>query len=483
MRRWHDQTGSTLIMVVCLAAALFVMSGTLVLVTSNTQGRTLATRSKDKSLNVAEAAMESTVYNLGNSWPTESSPSPTPTPFSYDPGVVTTWYANAPSGEYAGLSSNAYLKPYWTVDSNNNPVLDMTKYWIVAQGSVGGQQSAIQCVVQQHSTGVTTVVPGIALYAGGNVAMTGSTVINGGALDSPGTVDVTGDGIAGFPTGTTIYPGLLKYNGWQTGFPTQNKGAPTATMSTLWPPSTITSLTTTAQTAQQYAGGGGGATLVGNSSKSPDNATTGLTGFVGSNWGGNWATPCYSTGDLHVNTQGTYVFQSLYVNGNLLVDGAAKFDCANLYVTGSLTISGGAATDNLKNVYVGGDVNFSGNHAFDIGLLVTGGNVIDGGSQNVGDPTTPCMLIMTGANKTAAISGNCPFTGVLVNTGGGLVSFSGTSTYDGSVFTQGPVNMSGSGGITYDANIINKFTTVQSTAATLIPDTWQEITPTVSPSP
>jgi len=77
------------------------------------------------------------------------------------------------------------------------------------------------------------------------------------------------------------------------------------------------------------------------------------------------------------------------VNGNLLVDGAAKFDCANLYVTGSLTISGGAATDNLKNVYVGGDVNFSGNHAFDIGLLVTGGNVIDGGSQNVGDRRPP----------------------------------------------------------------------------------------------
>ena len=171
------------------------------------------------------------------------------------------------------------------------------------------------------------------------------------------------------------------------------------------------------------------------------------------------------------------MFQSLYVNGNLTIDGASTFDCANLYVTGSLTIGGGAATDNLKNVYVGGDVNFSGSHTFDISLLVTGGNFIDGGSQNVGDSTTPCMLIQTGTNKTTSISGYCPFTGVIANMGGGTVSLSGSVMFDGAMFTSGPVNMSGSGGITYDANVINKFTTVQQTAATLIPDTWEEITP------
>jgi len=171
MRRWHDQTGSTLIMVVCLAAALFVMSGTLVLVTSNTQGRTLATRSKDKSLNVAEAAMESTVYNLGNSWPTESSPSPTRPRSatilaSSPPGMPT------PVGRVRGALVERL--PQAVLDgrqqqqsgAGHDQVLDR------GAGSVGGQQSAIQCVVQQHSTGVTTVVPGIALYAGGNVAMT-----------------------------------------------------------------------------------------------------------------------------------------------------------------------------------------------------------------------------------------------------------------------------------------------------------------------
>ena len=475
MRRVKDQTGSTLIMVICVGAALFVMSATLVMVTANTQGRTLATRSKDKSLNVAEAAMESTVYSLGNSWPTESTPSPTPSPFSYDPSAVNSWYANAPSGEYTGMTSTAYLKPYWTVDSNNNPVLDTTKYWVVAQGTVAGQKSAIQCVVQQHSTGVTTVVPGVALYAGGNVTMTGSTQVgpsSAAALMSPGTVNVSGDGLASFPA--TIQAGTLTKSGWQT---FANSGTPTSTLTQLWPASTTSSLTATAQTALQYANGGGGALLVSNSSKSPDFATTGLTGFVGSNWGGNWTTPCYSTGDLHVNTQGKYVFQSLYVNGNLTVDGASTFDCANLYVTGSLTIGGGAATDNLKNVYVGGDVNFSGSHTFDIALLVTGGNFTDGGSQNVGDSTTPCMLIQTGTNKTTNISGYCPFTGVVANMGGGAVNLSGSVLFDGAMFTAGTVNMSGSGGITYDANIINKFTTVQQTAATLIPDTWEEITP------
>jgi len=218
MRKRNDQSGFALIMVIGIIAAIAIMAETLVMVTANTQEPTLNTKNKDKSLNVAEAAMESTVYSLGNSWPTEASPSPSPS-FSYDPSAVTTWYGTAAAGQYTGLTSSAILKPYWTVDSNGNPVLDTTKYWVVAQGSVGGQKSAIQCVVQQHSTGVTTVVPGVALYAGGNVTMTGSTQINsttgGAALESPATVDVSGDGITG-PFSASITAGTLKQTtSWQ----------------------------------------------------------------------------------------------------------------------------------------------------------------------------------------------------------------------------------------------------------------------------
>jgi Tfp pilus assembly protein PilX len=114
MRRLNDQAGSTLIMVLCITAALFVMGATLVMVTANTQGSTADTKSKDKSLNVAEAAMESTVYQLGNSWPVNSSASPTPA-WSPDASAVTGstgWLSqnltSETAGEYTGASCSAW---------------------------------------------------------------------------------------------------------------------------------------------------------------------------------------------------------------------------------------------------------------------------------------------------------------------------------------------------------------------------------------
>src|SRR5271157_168417 len=395
MRKRNDQSGFALIMVIGIIAAIAIMAATLVMVTANTQEPTLNTKNKDKSLNVAEAAMESTVYSLGNSWPTEASPSPSPS-FSYDPSAVTTWYGTAAAGQYTGLTSSAILKPYWTVDSNGNPVLDTTKYWVVAQGSVGGQKSAIQCVVQQHSTGVTTVVPGVALYAGGNVTMTGSTQINsttgGAALESPATVDVSGDGITG-PFSASITAGTLKQTtSWQKFV---NSSGSVPALSTLWPASLISSLTATAQTAQPSG------TLVSNSSSAPNSP---YTGFVGANWGGTWGN-VYSTGDLHVNTQGTYNFGTVYVNGNLTIDGAAQMNCTALYVTGNLTISGGANEMSFGPTYVGGNFTFSGSHSFNIPLLVCNGSATLSGSQQFGSTTTPCMLVMTGTNQPLNFSG------------------------------------------------------------------------------
>jgi hypothetical protein len=480
MRRLKDQTGATLIMVICIAAALFVMGATLVMVTANTQEPTQHVKSKDKALALAEADMESAVYQVGASWPSES-PSPSPsmiaTPVVCATPVttaVTSWFSAttspcpSPSPEFglATMQQQVTYAPYSYTDANGTTQWDSTKLWIISNAAISGQKAAIKCLVQQHTTGVTTVVPNVALYSGGSVTMTGSTVVTGSAaaLETPGTLNVSGDGVASFTAG--IYAGTLtQTTSWQTFV---DSGKPTATMSTLWPASTITTLTAQSQTASAYAAGGASATLVSNSSP----------GFVNP-WGGTWGN-AYSTGDLHVNTQGTYNFTSLYVNGNLTVDGSAILNCSNLYVTGSLTVSGGAGTNNLTNVYVGGDVNFSGSHVFSISLLVTAGNVTDGGSQNIGSTTTPTMLIQTGTGKTCNISGYCPFTGVIVQTSStSSVTVSGSCCLDGAVFTAGTTTMSGSGGITYDATVIGKFSTVQSTAATLIPDTWEEIQPTI----
>jgi hypothetical protein len=238
-------------------------------------------------------------------------------------------------------------------------------------------------------------------------------------------------------------------------------------ISQYFPSSLVQSLTTTAQVAQKTG------TLISNSTP----------GFSYP-WGVNFSTPVYTNGDLHVNTQGVYNFGTVYVQGNLTIDGNATMNCSALYVTGNLTVSGGANTQSFGPTYVGGDVSFSGNQRFDVPLLVTAGNVSISGSQTIGgngvSPNPkPCMMVMTGTNKTFDYSGDCSLTGVLANVGGGTcnLNISGSNALRGSVFATGATNLSGTGSIVYDPTVVNSFATVQTTAATLVPDTWQEVKP------
>ena len=185
-----------------------------------------------------------------------------------------------------------------------------------------------------------------------------------------------------------------------------------------------------------------------------------------------------------MNTQGVYNFGTLYVQGNLLIDGSAAMNCTALYVTGNLTVGGGAHTQSFGPTYVGGNVTFGGDQRFDVPLLVTNGNVTIGGSQAVGgngvSPNPkPCMLVMTGDTKTFGYSGGCTFTGVVANMGGGTcnLNVSGSNAITGAVFTKGPVNLSGTGRVVYDPTVVNSFTSSLTTAAKIVPDTWEEVTP------
>ena len=462
MRKLRHEEGATLIMMLGVMAVLAILASTLVLVTANTQGGTAADRTKKKSFNVAEAALEQTVYSFGVSWPASAAS------YTFD-GSSTGAFAQSFNASSSG--SAEYMLPttgaFATVTLSAVPGVP-TQYWVEAQANVGSQSSRIRALVQQHSTGVMTVIPGVALYSGGNVVMTGSAAITGplvngqpsAALYSGGKVDVSG----GNPSiqATIIAAGGVTQANWQH---FTNTGTTVPPLSQFFPSTLVQSLTTTAQTAQKTG------TLISNST----------AGFSWP-WGVSYSTPVYTNGDLHVNTQGVYNFGTVYVQGNLLIDGSATMNCTALYVTGTLTVAGGANTQSFGPTYVGGDVNFSGNQRFDMPLLVTGGNVTIGGSQTVGgngvSPNPkPCMMVMSGTNKTFGYSGGCTFTGVLANMGGGPVNISGGNALDGAVFTAGLTNLSGGIGITYDPTVVNNFTTVQTTAATLQPDTWQEIKP------
>ena len=453
--RRDTQSGATLILLLGVVAALAVLASTLVMVTGNVQGRTQADRTETKAFDAAEAALDKSMYTIGMTWPTSAGG------FTWDSAAFNTAFlTSGQASEYPGLTTSVTLSA--------GP--DADHYWIVAQANVGSEKARIRTQISRQSIGVAGVAPGVAVYSGGAVTMTGSASVSGPTVNGQPTaalyaatkVDVSG----GNPsiTASIVSPSLVKA-GWQTIGPLAGTTVPS--IEQFFPASQVQSLTDASQAAPKTG------TLINNSTP----------GFVWP-WGVNFGGPCYATGDLHVNTQGVYNFGTLYVQGNLLIDGNATMNCTALYVTGNLTVGGGANSQSFGPTYVGGNVTFGGYQTFNIPLLVTAGSVSIGGSQFVGgngvSPNPkPCMLLMTGDNKNFDYSGGCAFTGVVANMGGGTcnLNVSGSNAITGAVFTKGPVNLSGTGSVKYDPTVVNSFTSSLTTAAKIVPDTWEEVTP------
>lgn len=453
--RRDAQRGATLIILLGVIAALAILAATLVMVTANVQGRTEADRTKTKAFNAAEAALDQSMYSIGMTWPASAGS------FTWDSNAFNTAFlTSGQASEYPNLTSTVRLAA--------GP--DADHYWLVAQANVGTQKARIRTQISRQSIGVAGVAPGVAVYSGGTVTMTGSASVSGptvngqpaAALYAATAVDVSG----GNPsiTASIISPSLVKDN-WQTIGPLASTVVPP--IDQFFPQGQVQTLTDASKAAPKTG------TLISNS-------TPGFTGP----WGCNFSGPCYTQTSINVNTQGVYNFGTLYVQGDLLINGNASMNCTALYVTGNLTVANGAHTQSFGPTYVGGNVSFTGDQRFDIPLLVTAGSVTIANSQAVGgngvSPNPkPCMLVMTGDNKAFAYSGNCQFTGVVANLGGGTcnLNVSGSNAITGAVFTKGPVNMSGTGSVKYDPTVVNSFTSSLTTAAKIVPDTWEEVTP------
>jgi hypothetical protein len=467
MRR-DSQSGMTLIMVVGVIAALAVLAGTVTMVTSNTMKASARDRTGISAFDVSEAVLDNAMYQIGSTWPASASD------FTWsNEGFLadtTAW----PASEYPDLVTSAKLSTAY-VDDDPSKGVDSDAYWVVAQASYGGRAASIKTKVARQSIGVATLAPGVAVYSGGTVTMTGSTSVSGSTAASiyAGTALSVSGGNPSIPSNVSIYTPSYNPLAWQISghtVPATVTGTTVPPLSQFFPSDLVASLTAASQIAPNSG------TAVSNSSP----------GFSWP-WGGTYASPAYCIGDLHVNTQGVYNFGSLYVAGNLQIDGNATMNCTALYVGGNLTVSGGANTQSFGPTYVGGNVSFSGNQRFDIPLLVTAGSVSISGSQvvggnGVGTNPVPCMMVMVGTTaKEFNYSGNCQFTGVLANMTGGGVNVSGSNAIDGAVYTGGSVNLSGTGSVYYDAAVVNAFSSSVTTAAKIVSGTWQEITPTPAP--
>ena len=453
--RRDTQRGATLILLIGVIAALAILAATLVMVTVNAQDRTAADRTKTKAFNAAEAALDKSMYSIGMTWPASAGS------FTWDAaGFNTAFLTSGQASEYPGLTS--------TVTLAAGP--DADHYWIVAQANVGTEKARIRTQIARQSIGVAGVAPGVAVYSGGTVNMTGSASVTGPTVNGQPTAALyaatkvkVDDGNPSITA--SIYSPVLEKDAWQTIGPLAGVTVPP--IEQFFPQTQVQTLTDASKAAPKTG------TLISNSTP----------GFSWP-WGCNFSGPCYTNTSINVNTEGVYNFGTLYVQGDLLINGNAAMNCMALYVTGNLTVANGAHTQSFGPTYVGGNVSFTGDQRFDIPLLVTAGAVNIENSQAVGgngvSPNPkPCMLVMIGDSKTFTYSGNCQFTGVVANMGGGAcnLNVSGSNAIVGAVFTKGPVTLSGTGSVRYDPTVVGSFTSSLTTAAKIVPDTWEEVTP------
>jgi len=126
---------------------------------------------------------------------------------------------------------------------------------------------------------------------------------------------------------------------------------------------------------------------------------------------GNTAT---STTSLYVGgsftisgPSGTSSFGPTYVGGNVNWGGALSVHASPLYVAGNFVTQGGPFSHVLGPTYVGGSVTIAGNQAsFLCPILVTPGQITTSGSAAMGTVAAPMVLLQNGGATGTTITNN-----------------------------------------------------------------------------
>jgi hypothetical protein len=288
MKRLHSQSGSSLITLVGVIAALAIMGATLVALTANVQSNTFNDRMKAKSSAVTEAALDVGMYELSADWPEADGTGPvwnTAAQNAFRAKFVTSEFPNPKTGPYSSVTffDNA---PYTGNDpggtpysATNPPDWDKNmdkRMWIVAQAGVGPAKTRIQALVE--ITHFDAAIPtGIAVFTGANL------LSNGGGNNPKITVEVppTGGGTVGVlavgnPVGnpntiddTTVYDQSTMYS---------KIGEEAGTVDAVMPPSVIEGLITMAKNHGRYFSG---ATAIDDAQNSTANGTWSDGGVTG----------------------------------------------------------------------------------------------------------------------------------------------------------------------------------------------------------
>ena len=177
----RSQRGAGLILIIGVIAALGILAMSLVALTANVQHNTATDRSRAKAFNVAEAAVDVSMYGLNAKWPKTSGAGPdfaaTAWQTSFRGQFATTEFPNPNSGQFVVVE---YYDNQPTIDKTikwdkgqpGNATLPDSKMYVEAQAGVGPKKTRIRVLVERIP--YTTNLPrGVALCAGGNLYSNG----------------------------------------------------------------------------------------------------------------------------------------------------------------------------------------------------------------------------------------------------------------------------------------------------------------------
>jgi hypothetical protein len=170
------ESGSVLIMVIGLVAALAILATSLVVLTGNVQSNTARDRMRAKAFNVAEAAVDSSVYSAAVRWPVSSEP-------VFDESTFRAGFDGRefpdPAGGESDFSQVSYYDnttvPDQSIDGIGTLGFDANgdgRLWVIAQAGVGSRAARIQVEIEE--TYFEPIIPkGNVVYAGGDLLSNG----------------------------------------------------------------------------------------------------------------------------------------------------------------------------------------------------------------------------------------------------------------------------------------------------------------------
>lgn len=166
--RTDASRGSALILFIGVAAALSILALGLITLVMNTQASTAKERQRSKAFNVAEAALDVAMEELGHRWPTSA--------------TTTTWFNAAgfaqrfPVAEFPDAANpQSFVQVRLTDDNDASKSFDYDGDGVVfvdAQARVGAKAARVHAQVEAIYYPVDSI-RGLALWTGGDVTSNG----------------------------------------------------------------------------------------------------------------------------------------------------------------------------------------------------------------------------------------------------------------------------------------------------------------------